>query len=97
MHLIEPRKSNQNAYVESFNGRLRDEYLNEHWFISLLHACTVIETWRREYNEELPKNALGGLTPEAYAKVLTSSDNLTPDSKAKRYCRRGRRPPRKDH
>ena len=85
LRLIEPCKPNQNAYVESFNGRLRDECLNEHWFTSLLHARTVIETWRREYNEERPKNALGGLTPEAYAKTLAGSDTLTPDSKADRY------------
>jgi transposase InsO family protein len=43
-------KPNQNAYIESFNGRLRDEYLNEHWFPSLLHARAEIERWRREYN-----------------------------------------------
>ena len=70
LRLIEPGKPNQNAYVESFNGRLRDECLNEHWFTSLLHARSLIETWRREYNEERPKNALGGLTPAAYAKQL---------------------------
>ncbi|RRN53454.1 IS3 family transposase, partial [Pseudoxanthomonas sp. SGNA-20] len=50
LRLIQPGKPNQNAYVESFNGRLRDECLNEHWFTHLLHARTVIETWRREYN-----------------------------------------------
>lgn len=70
LRLIEPGKPNQNAYIESFNGRLRDECLNEHWFPSLLHARTEIETWRREYNEERPKKALGGLTPAAYAKQL---------------------------
>lgn len=70
LRLIEPGKPNQNAYVESFNGRLRDECLNEHWFTGILHARTVIETWRREYNEERPKKALGGLTPAAYAKQL---------------------------
>ena len=85
LRLIEPGKPNQNAYVESFNGRLRDECLNEHWFTSLLHARTVIETWRREYNEERPKNALGGLTPEAYAQTLAGSATLTPDSKSTRY------------
>lgn len=69
--MIEPGKPNQNAYVESFNGRLRDECLNEHWFTSLAHAKTVIEVWRREYNEERPKVALGGLTPSVYAKQLT--------------------------
>ena len=72
LRLIQPGKPNQNAYVESFNGRLRDECLNEHWFTHLLHARTVIETWRREYNEERPKKALGGLTPSAYAKQLAS-------------------------
>lgn len=71
LRLIEPGKPNQNAYIESFNGRFRDECLNEHWFPSLLHARTEIERWRREYNEERPKKALGGLTPEAYAKQLT--------------------------
>ena len=85
LRLIEPGKPNQNAYVESFNGRLRDECLNEHWFTSLLHARTVIEAWRREYNQERPKKALGGLTPEAYAKTLATSGTLTPDSKVDRY------------
>jgi transposase InsO family protein len=46
LRLIEPGKPNQIAYVESFNGRLRDECLNEHWFTSLLQARTAIETWR---------------------------------------------------
>ncbi len=71
LRLIEPGKPNQNAYIESFNGRLRDECLNEHWFPSLLHARAIIETWRREYNEERPKKVLGGMTPAAYAKQLT--------------------------
>lgn len=70
LRLIEPGKPNQNAYIESFNGRLRDECLNEHWFTSLGHARVVIEAWRREYNEERPKKGLGGLTPAAYAKTL---------------------------
>lgn len=73
LRLIEPGKPNQNAYVESFNGRLREECLNEHWFTSLLQARTVIETWRREYNEERPKKALGGLTPAAYARQLAEA------------------------
>lgn len=55
---IEPDKPNQNAYVESFNGRLRDECLNEHWLTGLHHARVVIEAWRREYNEERPKRSL---------------------------------------
>jgi transposase InsO family protein len=86
LRLIEPGKPNQNAYVESFNGRLRDECLNEHWFTSLAHARTVIETWRREYNEERPKKSLGGLTPAQYAKQLaTKAITMPEDSKALRY------------
>jgi hypothetical protein len=76
----------QNAYIESCNGRLRDEYLNDHWFVSLAHARIVIEAWRREYNDERPKRALGGLTPSAYARQLAAKvATLTVDSKAVRY------------
>ena len=70
LFLIEPGKPNQNAYIESFNGRLRDECLNEHWFTSLAHARVIVEAWRREYNEERPKRSLGGITPSAYAQRL---------------------------
>lgn len=62
----------RNAYIESFNGRFRDECLNEHWFTSLAHDQVVIESWRREYNEERPKKGLGGLTPAACAQQLTA-------------------------
>lgn len=86
LFLIEPGKPNQNAYIESFNGRFRDECLNENWFTSLPHAQVVIESWRREYNEERPKKGLGGLTPAAYAKLLAAkSVTLTTDSKAECY------------
>jgi len=75
---IDPGKPNQNAYIESFNGRLRDECLNEHWFTSLDHARGVIETWRKEYNDERPKRILGGLTPTEYAKQISQkADTLT--------------------
>ena len=70
LRLIEPGKPNQNAYIESFNGRLRDECLNEHCFITLEHTKVLIEAWRREYNEERPKKVLKGLTPSAYARQL---------------------------
>jgi len=90
LYLIEPGKPNQNAYIESFNGRLPDECLNEHWFTSLPHAKAVIEAWRREYNEERPKKALGGLTPSAYARQLaTKSAALNPNSKAGCYGKWG--------
>jgi putative transposase len=86
LRLIEPGKPNQNAYIESFNGRLRDECLNENWFLNLHHAKVLIEAWRREYNEERPKKALGGLTPAAYARQLAmKAVTLTPDSKAECY------------
>lgn len=86
LFLIEPGKPNQNAYIESFNGRLRDECLNEHWFVSLAHAKSVIESWRREYNEERPKKSLGGLTPSAYARQMAGeSATLPPDSRAECY------------
>jgi putative transposase len=86
LRLIEPGKPNQNAYVESFNGRLRDECLNEHWFMSLAHARAVIEAWRREYNDERPKRSLGGLTPTQFAKQLaTKAVTMPENSKALRY------------
>ena len=75
LRLIEPGKPTQNAYIESFNGRFRDECLNEHWFTSLAHAQVVIEAWRREYNDERPKKGLRGLTPAAYAQQLTARTN----------------------
>lgn len=84
LFLIQPGKPNQNAYIESFNGRFRDECLNENWFLTLPQAQVVIEQWRREYNEERPKRALGGLTPAAYARQLARKpDTLTLDSNPK--------------
>lgn len=76
LRLIEPGKPNQNAYIESFNGRFRDECLNEHWFTSIGYAQVVIEAWRREYNEERPKKSLGGLTPALYARKLTAERSI---------------------
>ncbi|AWK18352.1 hypothetical protein CDO11_11015 [Xanthomonas oryzae pv. oryzae] len=56
----------------------RDECLNEHLFPTLLHARTEIEQWRREYNEDRPKKAIGGMTPVAYAQQLANSDIISP-------------------
>lgn len=64
---IEPGKPVQNAFVESFNGRLRDECLNENWFVSLNDARARIEEWRQDYNRVRPHSALGNQTPEAFA------------------------------
>ncbi len=66
-HYIAPGKPQQNGFVESLNGRLRDECLNEHLFRSLPAARTIIEAWRVDYNTCRPHTSLGGLTPNAFA------------------------------
>ena len=66
LNFISPGKPIENAFAESFNGRLRDECLNENWFISLRHAREVIESWRKDYNEARPHSSLGGLTPKEF-------------------------------
>jgi putative transposase len=62
-----PGKPTDNAYVESFNGSLRDERLNVNWFLSLGDARSKIEAWRRHYNESRPHTALGGVPPREFA------------------------------
>jgi hypothetical protein len=62
-----PGKPTDNAFVESFNGRLRDECLNAHWFLSLADTRAKIEAWRRDYNESRPHISLGWMTPLEYA------------------------------
>jgi putative transposase len=54
LRLIQPGKPTQNEFVESFNGRFRDECLNEHWFSDISHAWKIISEWRRYYNESSP-------------------------------------------
>lgn len=68
--LIQPGKPTQNAYVESFNGKFRDECLNENWFVSLDHARAVISEWRRDYNEVRPHSSLAKRTPAEFAAGL---------------------------
>ena len=70
LNFIRPGKPVENAYVESFNGRFRDECLNENWFLSMAHAREVIERWRIEYNTERPHSSLGNVPPEEF--VLNS-------------------------
>jgi len=65
---IQPGKPVQNAFIESFNGRLRDECLNESYFTSLSDAQLTIEAWRKDYNETRPHSSLGDLTPAEFAK-----------------------------
>ena len=62
-----PGKPTDNAFVESFNGRLRDECLNTQWFLSLADARAKIEAWRRHYNESRPHTSLGWMTPAKFA------------------------------
>ncbi len=63
---IEPGKPIQNAYIESFNSRFRDECLNEEMFLHLEDARTKIERWRKLYNEERPRGSLGMKTPQQF-------------------------------
>ncbi|MDN7445051.1 integrase core domain-containing protein, partial [Burkholderia cepacia] len=86
LSFIRPGKPVENAYIESFNGRFRDECLNEHWFVSMRHAKRLIEEWRIEYNTERPHSSLGYLTPVQFARAhdakqqfLTSDSNCSPD------------------
>jgi len=74
LHFIDPGKPVQNSYIESFNGKFRDECLNEHWFISLDHARDVVETWRIDYNEVRPHSSLEEMTPAEYARCHTEKD-----------------------
>ena len=70
---IRPGKPIENAYIESCNGRFRDECLNEHWFTSLADARRVIEGWRQDYNQVRPHSALGNRTPSAFAQEISTS------------------------
>jgi putative transposase len=63
-----PGKPTDNGHIESFNGRLRDECLNVHQFLSLDHAKRIIETFREDYNEHRPHSALGALTPREFVR-----------------------------
>ncbi len=80
LKFIAPGKPQENAYIESFNGKFRDECLNEHWFLSMRHARQEIEDWRQEYNDERPHSALGYQTPNYFAaRFLTADSKLSPD------------------
>ena len=72
---IRPGKPVENAYIESFNGRLRDECLNENWFLSVEHARRVVEEWRIDYNTARPHSSLGNLSPEEF--IRQKSENFS--------------------
>ena len=69
LEFIQPGKPVQNAYVESFNGRLRDECLNANWFTSLTDARRKIESWRQDYNQQRPHSSLNYLPPAEFART----------------------------
>jgi putative transposase len=68
-----PGKPTDNTYVESFNGTLRAECLDVHWFAILTEARQIIEAWRREYNESRPHRSLGERTPYEFARQIAAS------------------------
>jgi putative transposase len=67
LHFIDLGKPTQNAFIESFNGRFRDECLNENWFLDIHDARRIIEAWRIDYNSSRPHSAVGYATPEEFA------------------------------
>ena len=69
LHFIRPGKPVENAFVESFNGKLRNECLNQHWFIDLAEARRVVGEWRVDFNEVRPHSSLDGMTPKEYAEA----------------------------
>ena len=73
-------KPTQNAHIESFDGRLRDECLNEHWFTGLNDARFTIEAWRCDYNLVRPHSSLGGKTPAEFARRVAVLRSATPTS-----------------
>ena len=75
--LIDPGKPMQNGYIESFNGKFRDECLNEHWFTSLVQARGVISDWRRDYNEVRPHSSCGRAPPAQFAADIAHSRATT--------------------
>ena len=82
MDFSRPGKPTENAFIESFNGRLRQECLNTHWFLSLDDAKFKIEAWRREYNESRPHSSLNWMTPSEYAQKYWESNKNTHASQA---------------
>jgi len=76
LNFIRPGKPVENAYAESFNGKFRDECLNEHWFLDMSHAREIIEAWRVEYNTERPHRSLNQLTPAEFARLQKEKKSL---------------------
>ena len=89
LHFIDPGKPTQNAFIESFNGKFRDECLNENWFVNVHHARALVGEWKEDYNTRRPHSSLGYMTPAEFAQsasphgglvVNDSANNQQPDS-----------------
>jgi putative transposase len=80
LRFIRPGKPVENAYVESFNGRCRDECLNEQLFVTIDEARSHLEAWRLDYNRARPHSSLGNLTPEEYVQQHRVSHPVEPKS-----------------
>ena len=76
-HYIAPGKPMQNGFIESFNGRMRDELLNESLFLDLDQARQLIAAWVADYNTARPHSSLGYQTPAAYADKLTAPEGAS--------------------
>jgi putative transposase len=76
LHFSRPGKPVDNAFIESFNGRLRDECLNTNWFYGLEHAREIVRAWRTDYNECRPHSALAGLTPAEYERMQLRTSSV---------------------
>lgn len=89
LHFIDPGKPTQNPFIESFNGKFRDECLNEHWFVNIPHARVIVREWTKDYNTKRPHSSLGYMTPAEFAQAASphggllmtySADDQQPDS-----------------
>jgi putative transposase len=78
--LIQPGRPMQNGYIESFNGKFRDECLNEHWFQTLPQARSEIAIWRQDYNEVRPHSSLGRIPPAEFAQRHRTKNQPPPAS-----------------
>ena len=72
LNFIQPGKPTQNAYIESFNGKFRTEFLDQHWFSTITEVKHETNKWRKNYNEARPHSALGYLTPREF--ITNKSD-----------------------
>jgi putative transposase len=92
-HYIAPGKPVQNAFVESFIGRLRDELLNETLFRSLAHTRAVLDAWRADYNTDRPHSRLGWMSPAGYAAARRPAALRSTDGSASQTAANTARPP----